>query len=58
MSRKFFVALSLVGPLHFIERFANERASRIEPPATLGASEAPKILSLSIQSSLRGIVSL
>jgi len=43
---KLLVTLGLVPPLHFLERFANERASRIKHPVALGATKALNVLSL------------
>jgi hypothetical protein len=43
---KLFVTLSFVLPLHFIERFANDRNRRIEHPVALRATEALKVLFL------------
>jgi hypothetical protein len=43
---KLFVTLGFVLPLHFMQRFANERTRRIKHPVTLGASEALKVLVL------------
>ena len=42
---KLLVTLGLVPPLHFLERFANERISRVKHPVAVGAAEALKVLS-------------
>jgi hypothetical protein len=36
---KLFVTLGLVVPLHFIQRFADDRVQRTKCPVTLGATE-------------------
>jgi len=46
MQCKFSVALQLEVAHHFIERCAGERARRLEPPATFGATETLKTLLL------------
>jgi len=46
MRSKLFFTLGYVIPFHFIKRIADERTLGIEPPITLGATEAQKILVL------------
>jgi hypothetical protein len=46
VSSKLCVTLGFVPPLHLIKRIARGRAERLELPATLGATEALKILAL------------
>jgi hypothetical protein len=46
MQCKLVVALQLKVPHHFIEKFARERASRVEDPSALGAAKTPKVLFL------------
>jgi len=46
MGCKLFVALRLEVAHHFIERFADGRTRRFEPPATFGATKTPKTLLL------------
>jgi len=43
---KFLVTLGFVLPHHFIKCMANERASRVEHPVAVGATEALKFLAL------------
>jgi hypothetical protein len=40
---KLFVTLGLVLPLHFIQRFADDRIQRTKHPVTLGAAETLKV---------------
>jgi hypothetical protein len=46
MGCKLLVALQLEVAHHFIERCAGGGARRLEPPATFGATKAPKTLLL------------
>jgi hypothetical protein len=42
MGRKFFIALQLEVPHHFIEGFTRGRSRRIKPPGTFRASKTEK----------------
>jgi hypothetical protein len=44
MQRKLFIALQLKVPVRFIERFASERARRVEDPSAFGATPTSKTL--------------
>ena len=46
MGSKLFITLGFVIPFHFIKRIADKRTKGLELPATLGATEALKILFL------------
>jgi hypothetical protein len=43
---EFLFTLGFVPPLHFSKRFANQQATRVKQPVTLGAAEAQKLLAL------------